>query len=333
MKWISGAPNNTHPDVHIFTSHFMSTLASDGAKAVSSWTAKKRIDIFEKKLIFVPVNSDLHWSLCVVVNPGFIANNSDNEKNGSRSEKGSFLLFLDSLNMHQKRKVAKKIYEWLNFEWKRLKKSSDKDFRQPFYRESMPLFTPKIPYQDNGCDCGVFVCRYAFNLFQMRNESVFSQFDMVDNCTDLFEDSGLFEFGMKDIARIRVEMKHLIANLSKVYLQKKKLEKAKQKSKSKSNEADGNTSSEAAEAEEPTDGGNKPEGIDESFDSIVKREDESQETSGDEGPSFVSKEKENVENSSDTSGKDDEVKTNEEEDRSSSDEKSQDLLVNDEGSA
>lgn len=67
----------------------MSTLASDGAKAVSSWTAKKRIDIFEKKLIFVPVNSDLHWSLCVVVNPGFIANNSDNEKNGSRSEKGS----------------------------------------------------------------------------------------------------------------------------------------------------------------------------------------------------------------------------------------------------
>ena len=235
--------------------------------------------------------------------------------------------------MHQKRKVAKKIYEWLNFEWKRLKKSSDKDFRQPFYRESMPLFTPKIPYQDNGCDCGVFVCRYAFNLFQMRNESVFSQFDMVDNCTDLFEDSGLFEFGMKDIARIRVEMKHLIANLSKVYLQKKKLEKAKKKSKSKSNEADGNTSSEAAEAEETTDGGNKPEGIDESFDSIVKREDESQETSGDEGPSFVSKEKENVENSSDTSGKDDEVKTNEEEDRSSSDEKSQDLLVNDEGSA
>eukprot|EP00986_Skeletonema_menzelii_P016690 scaffold15500_cov74-Skeletonema_menzelii.AAC.1 len=127
-------------------------------------------------------------------------------------------------------------------------------------------------------------------------------------------------------------MKHLIANLSKVYLHKKKLEKAKKKSKSKSNEADGNTSSEAAEAEETTDGGNKPEGIDESFDSIVKREDESQETSGDEGP-FVSKEKENVENSSDTSGKDDEVKTNEEEDRSSSDEKSQDLLVNDEGSA
>ena len=67
----------------------MSTLASDGAKAVSSWTAKKKIDIFEKKLIFVPVNSDLHWSLCVVVNPGSISNNYDEEKSCSRSEKGA----------------------------------------------------------------------------------------------------------------------------------------------------------------------------------------------------------------------------------------------------
>jgi len=63
--------------VHVFTSHFMSTLASEGPQAVSSWTAKKNIDIFQKKLIFVPVNSDLHWSLAVVVNPGFIGNNSD----------------------------------------------------------------------------------------------------------------------------------------------------------------------------------------------------------------------------------------------------------------
>ena len=240
--------------------------------------------------------------------------------------------------MHRKWKVAKKIYECLNFEWRRLKKSSDRDFRQPFNPQEMPVFTPEAPRQDNGCDCGVFVCRYAYSLFQMRNECVFSQFDMVDECRDLFEDSGLFEFGMNDIARIREEMKALIGNLSKVYGQMKKLEKAKKKGKSTTNEANGNSSSEAAEAEETTDGGNKSEGLDESFDStsgdnpavVVKREDESQETSGDESP-FVPKEKENVENSSDTSGKDDEVKNSEEEDRScsSDNEKSQDLLVDD----
>eukprot|EP00985_Skeletonema_marinoi_P016788 scaffold9065_cov239-Skeletonema_marinoi.AAC.1 len=199
MKWISGAPNNPDSDVHIFTSHFMSTLWSDGAKAVSSWTAKKKIDIFEKKLIFVPVNSDLHWSLCVVVNPGSIANNSE-EEYYSKSLEGSFLLFLDSLSMHRKNKIARSIYEWLNFEWKRLKKRGDKP--QPFKKDSMPVLTPHIPRQDNGCDCGVFVCRYAYNLFQMRSNR-FSQFDMSDNCSDLFADSDLFEFGMKDIARIR----------------------------------------------------------------------------------------------------------------------------------
>jgi Ulp1 family protease len=28
--------------------------------------------VFNKKFIFVPVNGDLHWSLCVIVNPGRI---------------------------------------------------------------------------------------------------------------------------------------------------------------------------------------------------------------------------------------------------------------------
>ena len=38
------------------------------------WTVNKKINVFEKKLIFIPINANLHWSLCVVVNPGLIAN-------------------------------------------------------------------------------------------------------------------------------------------------------------------------------------------------------------------------------------------------------------------
>ena len=64
-----------NPDVHFFTSHFMTTLKRKGVDAVSSWTANKNINVFKKRLIFVPVNADLHWSLCVVVNPGLIASN------------------------------------------------------------------------------------------------------------------------------------------------------------------------------------------------------------------------------------------------------------------
>ena len=55
----------------------MTTLKDKGIKAVSSWTANKNINVFKKRLIFIPVNENLHWSLCVVVNPGLIANNYD----------------------------------------------------------------------------------------------------------------------------------------------------------------------------------------------------------------------------------------------------------------
>ena len=39
----------------------------------------KNINVFEKKLVFIPVNADLHFSLCVVVNPGLIATNLDSD--------------------------------------------------------------------------------------------------------------------------------------------------------------------------------------------------------------------------------------------------------------
>ena len=55
----------------------MTTLKDEGLEAVSKWTENKNINVFEKKLVFIPVNADLHWSLCVVVNPGLIANNLD----------------------------------------------------------------------------------------------------------------------------------------------------------------------------------------------------------------------------------------------------------------
>lgn len=72
-----GVSKKRDSDVHFFTSHFMTTLKDEGTKAVSSWTANKNINVFKKRLIFIPVNENLHWSLCVVVNPGLIANNYD----------------------------------------------------------------------------------------------------------------------------------------------------------------------------------------------------------------------------------------------------------------
>ena len=122
----------------------MTTLKEKGPKAVVSWTAKKDINIFEKKLIFIPVNADLHWSLLVVVNPGLIANvyNVDLPE----TEEHSFILFLDSLKMHNKNVYAKKIRQWLNFEHRRHGRGEVGGKIDPFDDESIPVISPKSTY-------------------------------------------------------------------------------------------------------------------------------------------------------------------------------------------
>ena len=65
--------------VHFFPCAFMTALKDKGPEAIASWTENKDINVFEKKLVFIPVNADLHFSLCVVVNPGLIATNLDSD--------------------------------------------------------------------------------------------------------------------------------------------------------------------------------------------------------------------------------------------------------------
>ncbi|KAJ7600472.1 hypothetical protein C8J56DRAFT_910342 [Mycena floridula] len=57
--------------IHIFNSFFYKKLnkknLSEGYNDVKRWTAK--IDIFEKKIIIIPINENLHWYLAVIYNP------------------------------------------------------------------------------------------------------------------------------------------------------------------------------------------------------------------------------------------------------------------------
>jgi Ulp1 family protease len=126
-------------DFHFFTSHFYTTLAAGGPKAVESWTRRKKINVFEKKLIFVPINKDLHWSLCVIVNPGAIV--SSLEGTPSKNDSLCCLIFLDSLRMHNKNTVCSKIRSWLNNEWQRV--NSECHELVPFKLDSLRLFSPK----------------------------------------------------------------------------------------------------------------------------------------------------------------------------------------------
>ena len=139
MQWISrDIKCKRSANFHFFTSHFYTTLASEGVEGVRSWTAKKNINIFEKRLIFIPINKTLHWSLCVVVNPGAIIPSVD-DGNNSNDRLLPCILFFDSLNMHRKNKVHTKVLKWLNSEWKRTNKTNG----EPFCKVACKIYDPQ----------------------------------------------------------------------------------------------------------------------------------------------------------------------------------------------
>jgi Ulp1 family protease len=250
MLWISRDIDDIYSSQHhIFTSHFYSTLTRKGVAGVTSWTAKKDIDIFDKKLIFIPINKSLHWSLCVVFNPGAI---DCYEPGHDPSSRMPGLLCFDSLEMHCPTRTKKHITEWLNSEWSRLRKTET----EPFNSRTFQCFTPQgkllledamsyndffffvpshlvsnfvVPLQDNGSDCGVYVCRYSLGLYQLRHCD-FTEHDVFPDglpqhqrlwqkvgCEHLIATSGAFDFNVQDIQEMRREFQHLLENLSKVY--------------------------------------------------------------------------------------------------------------------
>lgn len=127
---------------HFFTSHFYTTLSTSGPNAVASWTKRKKIQVFEKKLIFVPINRDLHWSLCVIVNPGALVSRGREPR---EEDDLSCMIFMDSLKMHDKDKVGKTIRGWLNNQWQRKHTEGGLviDRKEPFSSSSFRLFNPQ----------------------------------------------------------------------------------------------------------------------------------------------------------------------------------------------
>lgn len=165
--------NDTSGTVHVFTTHFFSTLEREGPSSVKKWTMRKGIDIFKLKFVIIPsmfdlfivllfvdqpgfllsfrsllsVNKNLHWSICVVVNPGSILE-LIGRQNGSVSSDDEVekpcLLFFDSLKCHQMGTVRKHVIKWLNAEWDRLGKN--RDFSNPFQKRSFNILAPRSKF-------------------------------------------------------------------------------------------------------------------------------------------------------------------------------------------
>jgi len=100
----------------------------------SKYTNSRGINIFNKKMIVIPVNGQRHWSLAVLINCGHTVE-------AKSFSEFPMLLFLDSLpGIHKMKEVKDNLLRWLNGEFDRLYPQKKPD---PFTTANVHAFKPK----------------------------------------------------------------------------------------------------------------------------------------------------------------------------------------------
>ncbi|XP_068303549.1 probable ubiquitin-like-specific protease 2B isoform X2 [Pyrus communis] len=150
---------------HFFNSFFFRKLAdldkdpssvSDGRAAfhrVRKWTRK--VDLFEKDYIFIPINFNLHWSLIVICHLGEVPKHNGGDSGNLL--KVPCILHMDSIKgSHTGLKNLIQSYLWE--EWKERKKETSEEISTKFHNlRFVPL---ELPQQENSFDCGLFLLHY-----------------------------------------------------------------------------------------------------------------------------------------------------------------------------
>ncbi|KAM4570797.1 sentrin-specific protease 1-like [Fundulus diaphanus] len=126
----------TLPSANTFNTFFYPKLRSSGYSAVRRWT--KKMDIFAKDILLVPVHLGMHWCLSVV----------DFRKKS--------VTYFDSMGGSND-EACRILFDYLQQE-SRDKKGKELDTSGWSQRSKKP---GEIPQQMNGSDCGMFTCKYA----------------------------------------------------------------------------------------------------------------------------------------------------------------------------
>ncbi|XP_048109236.1 LOW QUALITY PROTEIN: sentrin-specific protease 5 [Alosa alosa] len=135
--------------VHFFNSFFYRQLVAKGYEGVKRWT--KKVDVFTKRLLLIPLHLEVHWSLITV------------------DVTSKSVHFYDSQGIMFKYAVDN-ILRYL------LAEAREK--KQPGFQKGWKMLINKcIPQQKNDSDCGVFVLEYC-KCLALKQPLQFSQEDM-----------------------------------------------------------------------------------------------------------------------------------------------------------
>ncbi|XP_041696519.2 sentrin-specific protease 5 [Coregonus clupeaformis] len=139
----------TQNKVHFFNSFFHRQLVAKGYEGVKRWT--KKVDLFSKRLLLIPIHLEIHWSLITVD----IANHH--------------IHYYDSQGIVFKY-TMENILSYILAE--------AKEKKQAGYQKGWKMTINKgIPQQKNDSDCGVFVLEYC-KCLALKEPLQFTQDDM-----------------------------------------------------------------------------------------------------------------------------------------------------------
>eukprot|EP01129_Flabellula_baltica_P008564 TRINITY_DN3415_c0_g1_i1.p1 TRINITY_DN3415_c0_g1~~TRINITY_DN3415_c0_g1_i1.p1 ORF type:complete len:498 (-),score=130.67 TRINITY_DN3415_c0_g1_i1:54-1547(-) len=131
---------------YFFSTFFFPQYMKWGYEKIKRWTS--HVDIFSYDYLFIPMNTNAHWRLMILCNPG---------KKRKPGEK-MFILILDSLG-HKTFKgralLLKSFQKYLNEEW--ANKHPEEEKREWIFTSA----APDVPSQGNSYDCGLFIMKYA----------------------------------------------------------------------------------------------------------------------------------------------------------------------------
>ncbi|CAI9291717.1 unnamed protein product [Lactuca saligna] len=152
---------------HFFNSFFFRKLADpekepldalEGKTAfqrVRKWTRK--VNLFEKDFVFIPVNYNYHWSLIVMCHLGEVATYKD-EEDVTEWTKVPCVLHMDPIRgSHTGLKGLMQSY--LKEEWKGRQQEASEDISSRF--DNLRFISLELPQQPNSFDCGLFLLHYV----------------------------------------------------------------------------------------------------------------------------------------------------------------------------
>ncbi|KAM3620423.1 uncharacterized protein V6R79_023261 [Siganus canaliculatus] len=139
----------TQHKVHFFNSFFHKQLVAKGYEGVKRWT--KKVDLFSKWLLLIPIHLEIHWSLVTVTMATKTISYYDSQGIVFRHTTDNIMKYL---------------------------LSEARERKQTLFQKGWKISIIRgIPQQKNDSDCGVFVLEYC-RCLSVKQPLLFSQDDM-----------------------------------------------------------------------------------------------------------------------------------------------------------